>query len=42
MASPNMINRMPCRMGRKRPRIPRTMKNQPTISNPNLLMASIG
>jgi hypothetical protein len=39
MARPIRINRMPCRTGRNRPRTPKTMKNQPIISNPILLIA---
>jgi len=39
MARPIRINRMPCRMGRNRPRTPKTMKNQPMIRSPILLIA---
>jgi hypothetical protein len=36
MARPIMINRIPCRKGRKSPRIPRKMKNHPTMRMPIL------
>lgn len=34
MANPIMIKRIPCRIGRKRPRIPNPIKNQPMAMIP--------
>ena len=42
MARPIRINRTPCIKGRNKPITPKPMNNQPTISNPILLMASNG